>query len=142
MNDKMFELMEKMYSEFSTFKTDVTTEFKGIRQDLSSVKEDLSSVKQDVKGLNVKVDKNTLELESINSKIAILAEVQQNMIVQTEKQIQEATGPICEDISIIKCIVKNISNDVLELSDKIEYIGMKEFNNERDLFMMKKKLAQ
>lgn len=131
----MFELMEKMYSEFSSFKTDVTNEFKGIRQDLTSVKED-------VKSLNVKVDKNTLELESINSKIGVLAEVQQNMIVQTEKQIKEAIKPICEDISVIKGAVKNISNDVVELSDKIEYIGMKEFNNERDLFMMKKKLAQ
>jgi predicted nucleic acid-binding Zn-ribbon protein len=122
--DKMFELMEKMYSEFSTFKNDLT------------------GVKEGVKSLNVKVDKNTLELESINSKIGILAEVQQNMIVQTEKQIQEAIEPICEDISVIKGAVKNISNDVIDVSDKIEFIGMKEFNNERDLFMMKKKLAQ
>ncbi|MGH4118124.1 hypothetical protein [Clostridium sp.] len=135
MDDKMFALMEKMYSEFSTFKTDVTTKFKGIRQDLSSVKED-------VKTLNVKVDKNTLELESINSKIGILSEVQQNTMVQTEKQIQIAIALICEDISAIKGAVKNISNDVIDVSDKIEYIGMKEFNNERDLFMMKKRLAQ
>ena len=57
----MFNLMEKMYSEFSSFKNDLT------------------SVKEGVKSLNVKVDKNTLELESINSKIGILAEVQRNL---------------------------------------------------------------
>ncbi|MCJ7690998.1 MAG: hypothetical protein MUO60_17020 [Clostridiaceae bacterium] len=105
MEDKMFELMEKMYSEFSTFKNDVTTEFKGIRQDLNNVKED-------VKSLSVKVDKTTLGLESINSEIGILAEVQKNMIGQTEKQIQEAIEPISEDISVIKGAVKNISNDL------------------------------
>ena len=38
MENKMFELMEKMYSEFSSFKTDMTTEVKGIRQDLIDVK--------------------------------------------------------------------------------------------------------
>lgn len=105
MDDKMFELMEKIYSEFSTFKTDVTNEFKGIRRDLNSVKED-------VKELGAKVDKTTLGLESINSEIGILAEVQQNMIGQTEKQIQEVIEPICEDISVIKCAVKNISYDL------------------------------
>jgi peptidoglycan hydrolase CwlO-like protein len=105
MEDKMSELMEKIYSEFSTFKTDVTNELKGIRRDLNSVKED-------VKSLNVKVDKTTLGLEGINSEIGILAEVQQNMIGQNEKQIPEAIEPICEDISVIKCAVKKISNDL------------------------------
>ena len=121
MEDKMFELMEKMYSEFSTFKTDLTTEFKG---------------------LNIKVDKNALELESINSKIEIMAEIQQNIIGQTEKQIQEAIEPLCEDVSLIKGAIQSISNDHVDVSDKIEFIEMKEFNNERDLFMMKKKLAK
>jgi peptidoglycan hydrolase CwlO-like protein len=105
MEDKTFDLIEKMYSEFSTFKSDVTNEFKAIRRDLNSVKED-------VKSLNAKVDKTTLGLESINSEIGILAEVQENMIGQTEKQIPEAIEPICEDISVIKCAVKNISNDL------------------------------
>ena len=105
MDDKMFELMEKIYSEFSTFKNDVTNEFKGIRRDLNRVKED-------VKQLGAKVDKTTLGLEGINSEIGILAEVQQNMIGQTEKQIQEAVEPICEDISVIKGAVKNISHDL------------------------------
>ncbi|MGK0468139.1 hypothetical protein [Clostridium sp.] len=105
MEDKMAELMEKMHSEFSTFKTDVTNEFKAIRRDLNSVKED-------IKSLNIKVDKTTLGLESIDSEIGILAEVQKNMIGQTEKQIPEAIEPICEDISVIKCAVKNISSDL------------------------------
>jgi hypothetical protein len=70
MNDKMFDLMEKMYSELSTFKTDVTTEFKGIRQDL--------------KGLNIKVDKNTMLLENLTAKSEIISEVQKSHMEQNE----------------------------------------------------------
>lgn len=128
----MFELMEKMYSEFSSFKTDMTTEVKGIRHDLSGVIEE-------VKSLNGKVDKNAMGLETIESKLEVVAEVQQNMMGQTQKQIQEIIEPFGEDVSVIKSAVKHISNEVVDVSDKMEFISMKEFNNERDLFLMKKK---
>ena len=132
LENKMFELMEKMYSEFSSFKTDLTTEVKGIRSDLTDVIEE-------VKSLNVKVDKNALGLETIDNRLEIVAEVQQNMMGQTQKQIQEIIEPFGEDVSVIKSAVKHISNEVVDVSDKIEFISMKEFNNERDLFLMKKK---
>ena len=79
-------------------------------------------------------------LETINNKLEIIAEVQQNMMGQTQKQIQEIIKPFCEEVSVIKSAIKHISNEVEDVSDKIEFISMKEFNNERDLFMMKKKL--
>jgi len=149
MENKMFELMEKMYSEFSSFKTDMTTQVKGIRQDLTGVKEDVKGLKDDVKGLkedvkslNVKVEKNALGLEDINNKLEIVAEVQQNMTLQIPKQIQEVIDPLCEDVSVIESAIKHISNEVVDVSDKIEFISLKEFNNERDLFMMKKRSSQ
>ena len=43
------------------------------------------------------------------------------------------------DVSVIKSAVKHISNEVVDVSDKMEFISMKEFNNERDFFLMKKK---
>jgi chromosome segregation ATPase len=134
--------MEKMYSEFSSFKTDMTTEVKGIRQDLTDVKKDVKGLKEDVKILNVNVDKTSLELETINNKLEIVAEVQQNLTVQTQKQIQEIMEPFSEDVSVIKSAIKHISNEATDVSDKIEFITMKEFNNERDLFVMKKKLSE
>lgn len=68
MNDKTYELMEKMYSEFSTFKADVTAEFKS---------------------LNVKVDKNTMLLENLISKIENIEKVQQLHMDQHEKDVKE-----------------------------------------------------
>lgn len=111
MENKMFELMEKMYSEFSSFKTDIITEVKGIRQDLTDVKEDISN-------LNVRDDKSTMELETINNKIEIMAEVQQNIMIQTQKQMQEIIEPLCEDVSLIKSAIKHISNEISDVSEK------------------------
>jgi hypothetical protein len=71
MDDKMFEMMEKMYSEVIV-----------IRQDLTSVKED-------VKGLNIKVDKNTIMIENLISKVENIEKVQQLHMDQHEKDVKE-----------------------------------------------------
>jgi chromosome segregation ATPase len=170
MESKMFELMEKMYIEFSSFKTDITTEIKGIRQDLNVVKEDVNGLKEDAKSLNVKVDKNTMLLEDLKSKVETIAEVQKSHLEQNEKahneivknlnekidvielavkdtsndvkEIQENLEPLCEDMIVVKSVVKIIVNDIADLSGEMEFIEMKEFNNERELFKIKKKLTQ
>jgi chromosome segregation ATPase len=201
-----------MYSEFSSFKTDITTEIKGIRQDLNGVKEDVKELKQDlngvkedvkelkqdlngvkedvkelkqdlndvkedvkglnqdVKSLNVKVDKNTILLETLTNKVETIAEVQKSHMNQNEKdhngivkslnekvdaielavkdiskdvkEIQENLEPLCEDMIVVKSVVKIIVNDIADLSGEMEFIEMKEFNNERELFKIKKKLTQ
>jgi len=116
----MFELIEKMYNEFSSFKTEMITEVKGIRQDLNGVKEN-------VKILNEKIDAIELAVKDTSKDV---------------KEIQENFEPLCEDMIVVKAVVKIISGDIEELSDKIEFIEMKEFNNERELFTIKKKLTQ
>jgi len=62
--------------------------------------------------LKTKVDKNALEIETINNKLEIIAEVQQNIMEQTQIQIQEIMEPLCEDVSLIKGAIKHISNEV------------------------------
>lgn len=95
-----------------------------------------------LENLITKVDKNALELETLVNKLEIIGEVQQNMMLQTEKQIEKIIEPFCEDVSVIKSAIKHTSIELAEVSDKIEFISLKEFNNERDLFMMKKKISQ
>jgi archaellum component FlaC len=128
MDNKILELMEKLYSEFSSFKNDMTTEVKGIKKALNDVKEDLSGLKQDIKTLNARMDDIELTVKDISKDV---------------KEIQEeALVPLCEDMIVVKSVVKLISGDIGELSDKIEFIEMKEFNNEYDLFKIKKKFSQ
>jgi prophage DNA circulation protein len=120
--------------------------------------------------LDAKLDKNTMLLENLTSKVETIAEVQKSYMEQNEKahnemvkilnekidvielavkdtsndvkEIQENLEPLCEDMIVVKSVVKIISNDIVDLSDKIEFIGLKEFDNERELFIIKKKLTQ
>jgi hypothetical protein len=95
-----------------------------------------------IENLTTVIGKNALELETLNNKLEIIGEVQQNMMLQTQKQIEKIIEPFSEDLSVIKSAIKHTSIELEEISDKIEFISMKEFNNERDLFMMKKRNSQ
>ncbi|WP_291641921.1 hypothetical protein [Clostridium sp.] len=100
MDDKMFEMMEKMYSEVI-----------GIRQDLTSVKED-------VKGLNIKVDKNTMLLENLTTKSETIAEVQKSHMEQNENAHKDLVKNLMsEKIEVIELAVKDTSKDVKEIKN-------------------------
>lgn len=120
--------------------------------------------------LDVKLDKNTMLLENLTSKVETIAKLQKLHMEQNEKalneisknlnkridamevaikytsegveEIQENLEPLCEDMIVVKSVVKIISGDIVDLNDKIESMDMKEFNNEGDLFMVKKRFSQ
>ena len=120
--------------------------------------------------LESRLDKNTILLENLTNKVETIAEVQKSHMEQNEKahddivkglnqridvmelaikdtssdvkEIHENLEPLCEDMMVVKSVVKIVSQDVTDLSGKIEFIEMKEFNNERELFMIKRKLTQ
>ncbi|MBK5241026.1 MAG: hypothetical protein JJD95_07400 [Clostridium sp.] len=92
--------MEKMYSEVI-----------GIRQDLTSVKED-------VKGLNIKVDKNTMLLENLTTKSETIAEVQKSHMEQNENAHKDLVKNLMsEKIEVIELAVKDTSKDVKEIKN-------------------------
>lgn len=80
MKDKTFELLEKMYAEFSNFRQEI----------------------------NGKVDKNTLLLESMEDKIKIIAEVQQNHLEINERQHEEMNETNKEQIEILKGALQHV----------------------------------
>ena len=163
--DKMFELMEKMYIEFSSFKTDITTEVKGIRQDLNGVKEDVKAlkedvnglkedvnglkedvnglkedvngVKEDVKSLNVKVDKNTMLLENLTSKVEIIAEVQKSHMDQDQKAHSEIVKNLNEKIDVVELAVKDTSKDVKEIKNGLTNVEIITSSNWNEIAKLK-----
>ncbi len=62
MEDKAFELMSRMYSEFSEFKKEVKNEFSGLKDDVSGLKDDVGGLKNDVIRLENKLDSSTKAL--------------------------------------------------------------------------------
>ncbi|MGH4052317.1 MAG: hypothetical protein ACREVX_13480 [Clostridium sp.] len=125
MDDKMFKLMEKMYIEFSSFKTDIKEmkqDLTSVKEDLTSVKEDLISVKEDVKALGVKVDKNTILLENLTSKVETTAEVQKSYMNQNEKAHDYIVERIGEKISVLELSTKDTSKDVKEMKSGLRML--------------------
>ena len=99
MDDKTFELMEKMYIEFTSFKTDI------------------NDIKQDLTALNVKVDKNTLLLEDLTIKVEAIAEVQKSHMGQNEKDHNDIVENVNKKIDVIELSTKNTSKDVKEIKN-------------------------
>lgn len=89
MDDKVFELLEKLYSEFANFKQDISKK---------------------IDNVDNKVDKNTLLLEQVNEKIEILAEVQQNHLEINERQHDEMSKTSKEQMQLLKNALHHVIN--------------------------------
>ncbi|MDK2920156.1 MAG: hypothetical protein PWQ37_2889 [Candidatus Petromonas sp.] len=112
MEDKTFQLLEKMYSEFSE-------RFEKLENEVSRLI-----------SLEEKVDKNTLLLEKANTDIKTLAEVQENYINQNIKQHNEIINKLDSDIDVIKSSIKSLSKD-------FRFIKHKLHQTEEDVFDIK-----
>lgn len=114
----MFELMEKMYIEFSSFKSDI-----------KEIKQDLVSVKQDLTALNVKVDKNTLLIEDLTSKVVTVAEVQKSNMGQNERANNDILENINQKIDMLELSTKDTSKDVKEIKNGLSNVEIMTTSN-------------
>lgn len=125
--------MEKMYIEFSSFKTDI----KDIKQDLTSVKQDLTALNVKVDTLNVKVDKNTLLIEDLTTKVVTIAEVQKSYMSENEKAYTYIIENISEKIDVLDLSVKNTSKDVKEIKNALTNVEIITSSNWNDIAKLK-----
>lgn len=96
-NDKLFGFMEKMYGE----------------------------MQEGFKRLDSKVDKNTLILENIQSKLETVAEVQTAHKEQSEREHEKGRKSEKESLDIIELATTNISKDVVFLKGDVVIIKKK-----------------
>lgn len=116
MEDKVFELIEKMYGEF-------TKKFEF---------------------LEAKTDKNTTLLENMRTKIDTIAEVQQNQMTMSLKQHAETISYIETNKSLLEsAIIKNITvtdEKLDKIADDIDFIKHKQHKTEEDIHKVEKQL--
>lgn len=93
MEDKTFELLEKMYAEFISF-----------RQEIS---DKVDNVDNKVDIIEKKADKNTILLEHIEDKIKILAEVQRNHLEINERQHEEMNEINKDQLDLLKSALQH-----------------------------------
>mgnify|MGYP000896134609 FL=1 len=105
-NDKIFELMTKMYAEMQN---------------------GFESVNKEIGDLDKKVDKNTLMLENQEKNIQLLSEGHKNLSEQMDRKFEEVNKTIDRNYSLHDRAIKDIS----QTSSKGEkaYDFIKELSN-------------
>lgn len=93
-NEKIFKLLEKMYSEISN-------RFDKVESNLKDIKSELNEVKDETK-------KNSINIEDIKKNIKVLAEVQQNHYELNQRNHKEIVEMLSEKVSTVeKAVISN-----------------------------------
>jgi len=121
--DKAYELIEKMYVEFSK-------KFESIDARFDS--------------LEAKTNKNTILLEALGTKINTIAEVQENQMAMSLRQYNETINLIENNKSLIEsAVIKNITKTdekIDRIADDIDFIKHKQHKTEEDIHKVEKQL--
>jgi septal ring factor EnvC (AmiA/AmiB activator) len=90
MDDKMFDLMSKIYGELTEFRKDTDKRFSSLETDVGSLKTDVRSVKNDIIRLENKLDNSTKILfdgyEQTFEKIVNIEKEVKDLSSKVEKQ--------------------------------------------------------
>lgn len=97
----------------------------------------LKNMQTDFKKMDSKIDKNTLMLETLNTKVETIAEVQENHMKQTEKAQNEIVNKVNEKIEIVELAVKDTSKDMKELKERFNKVENVTMSNTYDVAYLK-----
>ncbi|MFL0198288.1 hypothetical protein ACJDU8_22385 [Clostridium sp. WILCCON 0269] len=117
--NKMFDLLEKIYSE------------------VQSHSKRLDGLDQKFDSLESEVKKNSITLEGVQSDIKTMAEVQKSHMQQNEKAHRDIVKPLSEKVDVIELAVKDISKDTKELKEKFEKVEKVTIQNTYDVAYLK-----
>ncbi len=119
MDERMFDLLTKMYSEMQRRFNQVDNRLDHVDSRLDQIDNRLDhmdsrldqadkrfeQIDKRFESLEAKVDKNTILLENMNDKIKIIAEVQQNHFEMNERQHQNMMKEYNEQYSLLKLVL-------------------------------------
>ena len=99
-SEKLFELMEKLYSELLGFKKETSQK--------------LSILGKGQEDVNIRLAKVEANAEQVNDKLKQLAEIQQNHFDQNMRNHQEVIEMLSDRVSIVEKVVKNNNIKVIK----------------------------
>lgn len=98
---------------------------------------DMKLMKDDMRKMDSKIDKNTLRLEELNTKVSTIAEVQKSYMEQNERAHSEIIGNLSEKSNIVELAVKDISKNITEFKDKFDKVEKVTIQNTYDVAYLK-----
>lgn len=124
--NKILDMLEKIYAEVQSH----SKRLDNVDTKLKDVDNRLDTTYNEVKNSFIK-------LESLESKIQTLSEIQKSYIEQNDKKHIEIIIPIKETTDVIELAVKNTSKDIQELSDKFDKVEKVTIQNTYDVAYLK-----
>lgn len=153
MDDKTFELLEKMYSEFLSFKGDMIgfkdksekfqdemTSFKDemigfkkqsekFQDDMTDFKIEMTDFKNDMMKFkddtNSKLAKIQITQENMEKDIKLIAEVQGSHMEQNERQHKEMMDTVGDKIEVMEAAIRHISGQTTMNTAEVEILKKK-----------------
>lgn len=124
MENKIYELLEKIYIDFNN-------RFENLENRFDSLENTTSKIKS-------RVDKNSMVLEKIQTDIKTLAEVQSSFSEQLDRAKTKDGKTLGERLNVIELAVTDTSKSVNELSETIDVIKDTTGSHEMDIKILKR----
>ncbi|WP_297430055.1 hypothetical protein [Clostridium sp.] len=103
----------------------------------NEILEILKSMQSDIKKMDSKIDKNTIMLEDLKTKVETIAEVQKSHMQQNERQHTEVIEPLGIKVDVIELAVKDISKDVKTIREDLTSVELITAKNYSDIVKLK-----
>ena len=113
--DKIFDLMTKMYAEMQNG-------FKGVNERIDSVENRLDSVEGRLESVEVEVKKNSVMLEKQGEDIRLLAEGHKNLSENMDRKFAEVNETIERNYTLHDRAIKNISKTSVKGEKAYDFI--------------------
>lgn len=123
-NEHLFELMSKIYSEITEFKSETLKKF--------------DNVESTIKSIENQSNENALILEKIQTDVKTLAEVEQSFSQQLSRSKVTDGKSLDERLDIIELSVSHTAKSISNLTNNINIIKDTTISNELDIKSLKK----
>ncbi|MCM8710491.1 hypothetical protein M2651_05560 [Clostridium sp. SYSU_GA19001] len=123
-NEKIFELMTKMYSEMHEGFSGIKYEINNIKGEINNIKGEINNIKGEIKEINIRLTKIETAQEDIKTKVVTLAEIQQSFSEQLDRAKNKEGKTLGERLDIIELAVSNtsksLSENFIKLNNKVD----------------------
>lgn len=99
-NEKLFELMEKIYVELQSTKAEMREGYANVNRRIDSVDKRIDSIEGEVR-------KNSITIESMDKRLKVMAEVQEVNCAENQKSHQQIVEMLTERLDIQDTAIKN-----------------------------------
>ena len=96
---------------------------KSTKEDIKALREDLTAIKIDMSKMDKKIDKNTIILEELRTKLETSAEVQKAHMEQNEREFDDMSKIINSRSSLIETAVQRTSKDVGKIKENVNVLA-------------------